>query len=259
MTDAGVLVIDRATAGSLDGSHHAAICEDRTWGIGVADEAPTGNVLESWGQTNVITSADRDHCCPSVGICCCQAERARATHGVARQVNSLRIDLVVLLDLVENRDRALSVLCVGFPSPVLRLRKDRDEGKAPIAFANGCSQAAFYLGVAISARLTEAVQEQDCRKQFVAIVVVWNEDDVFGPRPIGRSIHFVDEAVVRGLVSVFSRCAANHGRCYASDSNNWTEHEITFGVGNHRRIAVLFASSDLNEFIDHLIHDFMRR
>jgi len=71
------------------------------------------------------------------------------------------VDLILVLDLVQDRQRALAVSGVGFPRVLLRLRKDDEERKGLGVFLDDRSQSGRRRLAAIVPRLVVTVEKLD--------------------------------------------------------------------------------------------------
>src|ERR1019366_9366741 len=138
----GVFVVLGRTAGVLQGLDHFAGLFDADRLVGIAVEAPAGEVLDLVGGFGVAAAADRCDGGPAVGVGGGEAPGAVAAHRQAGEVDAFLVGLVVLLDFVEDGEGGLGARAVGAPALRVGLREDGDEGEVLLLVADGLGEAA---------------------------------------------------------------------------------------------------------------------
>src|SRR5262249_19640025 len=152
----------------------------------------------------VAAAADRHNRRPLLRVRDGKTPGAKAAHRQARQVDALGIDLVLLLHLLQDRQRALAVSGVRAPGPVLGLWKDNDTREGLLVPADLGRDAAHLL-LAVGPGAAGPVQEEDQRIRFVALVIVRHEDHVFGLLAVRALVDTVEEAVLGFLLGAGQR------------------------------------------------------
>src|ERR1051325_270372 len=191
--DAGVLGVLGIAARVLERLDHGPRFLDADGLVGVAVEAPAGDVLELGRGLRIAAAADGRDGGPAFRMGGGEAPGAEAAHRQAGEVDAFLVGLVVLLDFVEDGEGAFAVIAARPPALGLGLREDGDEGEFLLGITDVLGEAALDLLLAVVAGRAGAVQEQDYGIFLIAFVIGRDEEDVlrFAVRAF---VDLVDEA-----------------------------------------------------------------